>query len=52
MRKFRVDLVVTVDVEANDETHAEVVALESWDIPGASVTEVIELCNEKQPELF
>jgi len=52
MKKFRVDVISTIDVDANDETQAEVMALEALAIPGASVAQVTEISNEKQPELF
>jgi len=52
MNKYRVDLSVTIDVEANDETHAEVIALEYFDQPNMEVIEVIQLDKTVQGELF
>jgi len=50
--KYRVVLSVTIDVEANDETHAEVQALEYFDLPGLDVVSIEPLDDVDQPGLF
>jgi len=54
MEKFLVDLTITVEVEANDHCHAEVVALEKMNMPGMDVVNVRSLEEEcsAQGELF
>ena len=51
--RYRVDVSITIDVEANDMAHAEVCALEQIDFPSASVEQIICLESDaKQSELF
>ena len=53
MNTYRVDVIITLDIQANNPDHAEVVALETIDFPGASVEQVKEISTEKdQPGLF
>jgi len=53
MNTYRVNIAVTVDIEANNKDHAEIRALEWLNVSGASVIDVEEVYVEKtQAELF
>ena len=48
-KKYRVNVIITMDVEATDQDEAEEKALEVVDFPGATVSEVEEI-KPLQPE--
>lgn len=50
--KFRIDLAITIDIEADDVTAAEIEAIKNLNVPGLKVVNVICLDNQGQGELF